>query len=354
MGHDQGPGPPYRLGTGILFHPLVVSLQALISGRALDASELEATKSNLAGWRPSGGRATPGTETEPWSGHLEAFVVLAAAVVLAALLQLVVFLPPGSVSWHWTIGVIAVGFGLVAFIFLGGWDWAAGRLEEWSIRRHIRKHPDLVNDLISLLDQHGQVFGSGNWFLNSGNSVMQNWLAASLQNPCPFTPQQKESGNQAHAQLMAWSNASVYWSYLKSVLEWRIKHRAFVDSYEFYWAAKMVGVEISRGLLSASNFVNAIRNAGVDRLPNYNSDRWDDFRNRADEVVRLAHEINRRGELELGLKLDLNFQFVPPLYPRPGDPPPTAAPRMGEVQPPVESPASAPPPTPTATGQSAR
>ncbi len=271
------------------------------------------------------------------------------AVLTAALLQLVVFLPPGSVSWHWTIGVIAAGFSAVAFIFLGGWDWTSDHYTEWSIRRHIRKHPGLVGELLSLLEQHGQVFGSGNWFLNSGNSIISNWMQINGQNPSPFNQQQRDSAAQAHASLTAWSNSSAYWSYVKATLEWRIRHRGSVDSYEFYWAAKMVGVEIARGVNAASTFVQFIRSAGVDRLPNYNADRWDDFRNRADSLIRLAHEIDRKAKLLLEFDVGLTFAFVPQLYPRPGEPAPTPQAPLAPVAPPSEPQLGGnPPPTPTA------
>jgi hypothetical protein len=284
---------------------------------------------------------SPDTEGRPLA-HREAFLIILAAVVLAAALQIGV-LAPTTGERLWALGIVVVLFGFVAFIYLGYWQGSFERYDEWVLRRHIRKHRALVDDLASALVQYERLFGSGREFLSVGNSLMQSWLQESQRSGSPINQPQRDSGAQAHAQLNAWSNGAAYATQLKGLLEWRVREAAYFDSYEFYYTARLFGVDFSRSLLSAQNFVNTMRNAGIGLLPNYLADQWDAFAKKVNALVDLANDIGRRAPAEAGVDIGFGFQYVPALYPRLGDPPAPAAPAMGEIKPPPDPSGPTPP-----------
>jgi hypothetical protein len=276
--------------------------------------------------------------------HREGFLLIAAAVVLVAVLQLVVLAPATGERLLALVGVL-VGFGFVAFVYAGYWQAALDWYDEWVLRRHIRAHRKIVDDLLSVLAGHDRLFGSGRWFLNSGNSLISAWLQESTKTPPVLSADQQRSGTHAHAVLNAWSNVSAYSTSLKQLVEWRIQKYGYFDGYEFYWAARMIAIDLSKGLICADSFVNAMRSAGLERLPNYLSDEWNRFKDPANELVHLANDVGRRSLNEAGVDIEFGFRPVPDLYPRAGE----SAPRpvtLGPVEPPPDP---APKPAPGAT-----
>ncbi|HZY92563.1 MAG TPA: hypothetical protein VFG07_07340 [Thermoplasmata archaeon] len=278
--------------------------------------------------------ATTDTDARPLA-HREAFLIILTAVVLAAALQIGVIAPAAG-ERLWALGLVVVLFAFVSFVYLGFWQRSFEWYGEWVIRRHIRRHRALVDELASAFNEYERLFRSGREFLSVGNRLMQSWLQESQRSGSPRNQPQRDSGTRAHAQLTAWSNGAAYATQLKGLLDWRIREAAYFDTYEFFYTARLFGVDFSRSPLSAQNFVNARRSAGIGLLPNYLADEWDAFAKKVNALVDLANAIGRRAPAEAGVDIGFGFKYVPDLYPRPGDPPSTDSPAIGGIKSPPD------------------
>ncbi|HEV2519359.1 MAG TPA: hypothetical protein VGX00_01895 [Thermoplasmata archaeon] len=264
----------------------------------------------------------PPTDVRAWAPR-DAFVVVSVAVVLAALLQIVVYRPVDPLNW-WILASILVGYAFLAFVFSDGLILLSAAYRNWSFRRHIRKHPSIVDALVSLLVDYDRLFSARGTFGYAGSRLVEACRRLNSGQggspPGSLTSLEKSELEKADAMQVAWASFVAHPEQVKNLVDWWIKHHARRDTNDFYYVARMVGVEVATGLRVASNFARTMNRAGIDRLNvrGGETEVWGEFSKRVNALVDNANSLGLRAPLEVGVEIYFTFEHLPdPLLPAP-------------------------------------
>jgi hypothetical protein len=242
-------------------------------------------------------------------------VVIAVAIVLAALLQLVVFeqLAEGRLL---TLGVEVVFFVALIWAYSGGYARAAASYENWALRRHIRRHPEMVTRLEGLIADVDDVFGQGNdRFTWASQTVLNEWNRVDGSNrpagtPSVFTDGERTQKEMAHRAALFWGTHSGDWPTIRDSARHLLATSARTDGEAYAWAASLIRSYIASSLLYIRDFTLNAQQAGMSKLAQLPLADWSKFAVRVNEVVRAARQIDRIGPESTGYDLQLRFEPV--------------------------------------------
>jgi hypothetical protein len=243
------------------------------------------------------------------------YLLVAVAVGVAVGLQLLVA-ETIPLERAVTIALLLAGMVFMSWSFFGGMSAWVARREENRLRRHIRYHPLIVDDLRSLVALVEDTLGGGGQsYRQAANNLLQAWLSMQQQDRAPgsgapFTSGEIQQFEMAHA---AWADSSyitVMWPTVRNTVYWMTDGPNRRDSHAFSFAAFLLQGYVSGCLSNIDKFVLGMQQGGVSKLNPVTLGQWEQFARKVNAMIDEAERISRRAPSEAGVGITLTFTRV--------------------------------------------
>lgn len=257
--------------------------------------------------------ATEGTETG-WDRRA-AVLIIAAAVILTALLQLIVF-EQYSDERLATLAIIVVLFAVTIWAYAGGYGWATNAWRNWRLRRHIRSHPEMVAALHGLIIQVEEVLGErSDRFGSAARAVILEWRRVSQTVPPPaqgpvFNDAERQQIEIADRAMRSWGTHAQDWAVARNMANYLLSDVAKRDGLAYLYAAWLIRSYISSSLTYLRDFTLAAQQSGMSKIGQIPLSGWATFARTVNDLLRSAREIDQFGPEKVGFGLDLKFDPV--------------------------------------------
>lgn len=244
-----------------------------------------------------------------------AFVLVAAAVLLTALLQIIVF-EQFATERLVTLAIIVVLFVVMTWVYAGGYGRATAAWSDWRLRRHVRSHPEMISALLGLMDQVEDVFGQrADRFGNAARSVLNEWwrihsATLNTSTPSAFSEGDKQRYEAAQRATGFWSTHISDWTAARNTATHLLQTTARKDGLSFAFAAYLVRSYVASSIVYIQDFTNNAQQMGAARLAQIPLNDWATYSRRVNNLIDAARSIDRLGPSNTGYDLDLRFEPV--------------------------------------------
>lgn len=242
-------------------------------------------------------------------------VVIAVAIVLAALLQLVVFDQVAEERLA-ILAVEIVLFVALIWAYSGGYATAANRYADWKLRRHIRKHPEMVSALEGLINQIEDTLGpQRDGFRNATDSVLNDWWriyseTLNTDKPSTFSEGDFDRYQAARRATGFWQTHLQDWPAVRNTANHLLQTTAKVDGLSYGFAAYLVRSYVSSSIVYIQDFTLNAEQMNVGRIAQIRLNDWTTYAKKVNELVSAARAIDSRGPTNTGYDLGLKFEPV--------------------------------------------
>lgn len=250
------------------------------------------------------------------AGYREATVIIAAAIVLAALLELVV-LEQYSEERLATLAVIVGLFVVLLWVGVGGYARAATWWEVRTLRLHVSKHPEIVAQLRALVLGVDEVLGDRRQtFHLRAVSVLADWDRVSSEGariadaPPRFSVGEQSQRNQAGYLVGAFASHTQMWPMVRNTATRLIDDGARDDGYDFSTAAELLGTYIATARSYIGNFTLSMRQAGAGKLSVNTLAEWATWATKVNALLDEAERIARISPEKTGFGVSLTFERI--------------------------------------------
>ncbi|HKN06439.1 MAG TPA: hypothetical protein VJ021_02385 [Thermoplasmata archaeon] len=242
-------------------------------------------------------------------------VVIAVAIVLAALLQLVVF-DQFAEERLAILAVEIVLFVALLWSYSGGYQRAAVRYDDWKLRRHIRKHPEMVSALEGLINQIEDTFGpQRDGFRNATMSVLNDWWRVysetlNTDKPSAFSKGDFDSYQAAYRATGFWQTHLQDWPAVRSTANHLLQTTARVDGLSYGFAAYLLRSYVASSIVYIQDFTLNAQQMNVGKIAQIKLNDWATYAKKVNELVSAARAIDILGPTNIGYDLGLKFEPV--------------------------------------------
>jgi hypothetical protein len=244
-----------------------------------------------------------------------AVLAIAIAVVLAALLQLIVFEQYSSERLA-TLAVVVVLFAILIFVYAGGYGWIRTSWSERQARRFIRHHPEMITALEGLILQiESTIADRGDHFAPVALALLNEWSRVSNVAPphggAPtFTPNERAFFENAHRASGAWGTHLGDWHPLRTGARQILQTTARSNSLAYLTVSYLIRSYIASSLVYIRDFTLNMQQAGAAKLGQIPLAEWSTFARTVNDLLKTAREIDQFGPSKVGYGLDLKFEPV--------------------------------------------
>ena len=135
-------------------------------------------------------------------------------------------------------------------------------------------------------------------------------MANNLGNPSPFTTAEAQQFEMANSTAQAFNTFRGGWTLTRNAVHWQIQSKAKFDTYEFLYAADLMGGYISTALRFIGNFVLGLQQGGASKLDAVPLGEWETFAKQVNALIAQADLINRAAPKQLSITVNLQFRPV--------------------------------------------
>ncbi len=252
---------------------------------------------------------------EPSADRRAAILIVTAALILAALLQLVVF-EQYSEERLITLGVIVTLFLVLIWAYSEGYAKSSQAWQDWKLRRHVRSHPEMVAALEGLIVQVEDVLGQRiDRFGSAARSVLNEWwriYSATLNTdrPSAFNEGERQRFEAAQRATGFWSTHAGDWITIRNTATHLLDTTARRDSRSYAFAAYLVRSYIGSSITYIQDFTLNAQQMGLAKVGQIPLNDWAVFARKVNDLVAAARAIDQFGPSKVGYGLDLKFESV--------------------------------------------
>jgi len=244
-----------------------------------------------------------------------AILTLTAALILAALLQLVVFEQYGEQRLA-TLGVEVALFLVLIWAYTGGYAKATASYADWSLRRHIRRHPEMVTALEGLIAQVEDTLGPRrDGFRNASQSVLNDWwrvwsATLNTDKPPAFSEGDRQRYDAAQRATGFWQTHLGDWPAVRSTANHLLGTTARLDGLSYATAAYLIRSYIASSIVYIQDFTLNAQQMNVGKIGQINLNSWAIYAKKVNALISAAQQIDNLGPSKVGFGLDLKFEPV--------------------------------------------
>jgi hypothetical protein len=252
---------------------------------------------------------------EPSADRRAAILIVIAALILAALLQLVVF-EQYSEERLATLGVEVILVVVLVWAYSDGYAKAATLWADWKLRRHIRSHPEMVTALEGLLVQVEDTLGpQRDGFRNASLSVLNDWwrvwsATLNTDKPPAFSESDRQRYEAAQRATGFWQTHLGDWPAIRSTANHLLRTSARRDGLSYAYAAYLVRSYIASSIVYIQDFTLNAQQMNVAKIGQINLNDWATYAKKVNALISAAQQIDNLGPSKVGYGLDLKFEPV--------------------------------------------
>jgi len=242
-------------------------------------------------------------------------ILITAALLLAALLQLVVFEQYAEERLI-TLGIEVVFFLALVWAYSGGYSRAVDSYADWLLRRHIRRHPEMVTALEGLIAQVEDTIGAQrDGFRHASQSVLNDWWrvwSATLNTgkPPAFSESERQMYDAAHRAAGFWQTHHGDWVTIRNTATHLLRTTARRDGLSYAFAAYLVRSYIASSIVYIQDFTLNALQMNLAKISQISLNDWAIFAKKINALIAAAQQIDNLGPSKVGYGLDLKFEPV--------------------------------------------
>lgn len=242
-------------------------------------------------------------------------ILISTAIALAALLQLVVF--EQFAEARLITLVVEIGLFLVLiWSYSGGYGRAMSDYADWSLRRHVRQHPEMIVALEGLVGLIDDTLGpQRDGFRVAAQSVLGDWWriwSATLNSDAvpAFSKSDLQRYEAAQRAANFWQTHLGDWPVVRSTVNHLLQTSAKKDGLSYAFAAYLLRSYVSSSILYIQDFTLNAQQMGVAKIGPINLNDWAVFAKKVNALISTARQIDSVGPSKIGYGLDLKFEPI--------------------------------------------